>query len=106
MDYLSKEVKKMNEKKLYELPGLPYGFKELEPHISEEQLRIHYEKHHQGYVNAANAIFEKLDTARSNGLEIDMKSTLKAFSFNLGGHRLHSIFWSILSPDGGGSPGG
>lgn len=85
----------------YTLPKLPYGYKDLEPHISEEQLTIHHQKHHQGYVDGANATFEKLEKARKEKTEIDMKSTLKTLSFHIGGHVLHSLFWSNLSPKGG-----
>ncbi|MCP8304234.1 MAG: superoxide dismutase [archaeon] len=92
----------------YVLPKLPYGYKELEPHMSEEQLKIHHQKHHQSYVNGANAIFENLKKARRDGIDLDVKSTLKALSFNIGGHILHSLFWDNLAPTGkgGGKPGG
>lgn len=99
----------MGEKKFYALPKLPYGFKDLEPYISEEQLKIHYEKHHQAYVDGANDILQKLDKARSEGTDIDIRSTLKALSFNIGGHLLHSLFWYNLAPaekGGGGEPSG
>ena len=96
----------MLNEKLYVLPKLPYDYKDLAPYISEEQLRIHHEKHHQGYVNGANAIFEKLDKARKEGAEIDIKSTLKELSFQVGGHILHSLFWNNMAPPGkGGKPG-
>jgi len=49
--------------KLYSLPPLPYGYADLQPYISEEQLRIHHSKHHQAYINGANAILEKLAKA-------------------------------------------
>jgi len=88
--------------KFYVLPKLPYDYKNLEPYVSEEQLRIHHEKHHQGYVNGANAIFEKLQKARKEGVDLDIKSTLKALSFNVGGHILHSLFWPNLAPSGKG----
>jgi len=90
----------------YSLPKLPFGYKELEPHISEPQLTIHHQKHHQAYVNAANAIFDKLDKARKEGTDIDMKGTFKDLSFQIGGHILHSMFWDNLSPKGGGKPSG
>ena len=98
----------MEKSKFYTLPELPYGYKDLEPHISEEQLKIHYEKHHRGYVDGANAILQKLDKTRKEGTELDVKSTLKALSFNIGGHVLHSLFWPNLAPPnkGGGKPGG
>jgi len=94
------------EKKFYMLPKLSYGYKDLEPHISEEQLKIHYEKHHQGYVDGANSILQRLDKAREEGTALDVKSTLKALSFNIGGHVLHSLFWPNLAPasKGGGKP--
>lgn len=98
----------MEKSKFYTLPKLPYGYKDLEPHISETQLRIHHQKHHQGYVNGSNAILEKLDNARKEGANLDLKSTLKTLSFNIGGHVLHSLFWPNLAPSskGGGKPGG
>lgn len=98
----------MEKNKFYVLPKLPYGYKDLAPHISEEQLRIHYEKHHQGYVNGANNILQKIDKARKENADIDMKSTLKELSWNIGGHKLHSLFWSNMSPagKGGGKPRG
>jgi len=94
------------ERGFYALPKLSYGYADLKPHISEEQLKIHYEKHHQAYVNGANAILQKLDKARSENSEMDMKSTLKELSFQIGGHLLHSLFWGNLSPKGGGVPKG
>jgi Fe-Mn family superoxide dismutase len=92
----------------YTLPELPYGYKDLEPHISEEQLTIHYQKHHNAYVSGANAILEKLDKARADGADLDVKSTLKELSFQIGGHILHSLFWANLAPagKGGGEPSG
>jgi len=98
----------METGKFYALPKSPYDYKDLEPYISEEQLKIHHEKHHQGYVNGANAIFEKLEKARKEDIHLDIKSTLKALSFNVGGHILHSLFWPNLAPTGkgGGEPSG
>jgi Fe-Mn family superoxide dismutase len=87
---------------------LDYGLKDLEPYISEQQLTIHYQKHHQAYVNGANNILQKLDKARKENADLDVKSTLKELSFNIGGHLLHSLFWGNLAPagKGGGKPGG
>ena len=92
----------------YNLPNLPYGNKDLEPFISEEQLTLHHDKHHQAYVTGANAILEKLDKARKDGVDLDMKATLKELSFHIGGHLLHSLFWMNLAPPGkgGGKPTG
>lgn len=95
--------------KTYSLPNLPYGYQDLQPYISEEQLRIHHTKHHQAYVNGANAILEKLDKARKEGTDLDMKATLKELSFHLGGNELHSTFWQNMAPagkGGGGKPTG
>ena len=88
------------------LPALPYGYDGLEPHMSEEQLRLHHQKHHQAYVNGANALLDKLSDARKNKTDFDVKAVLKELAFNRGGHVLHSLFWKNLSPKGGGSPGG
>ena len=84
--------------KLYKLPQLAYGYKDLEPYISEQQLTIHHQKHHLAYVNGANAILEKLSNARTDGADLDMKATLKELSFNIGGHLLHSLFWENMRP--------
>jgi Fe-Mn family superoxide dismutase len=95
--------------KFYTLPELAYGYGDLIPYISEEQLKIHHQKHHQAYVNGANAILEKLDKARKEGTDIDMKSTLKELSFNIGGQLMHRLFWGNLAPagrGGGGKPSG
>jgi Fe-Mn family superoxide dismutase len=98
----------METNKFYALPKLSYGYKDLEPYMSEGQLRIHHEKHHQAYVNGANGILQRLEKSRKEGTDIDMKGTLKELSFNIGGHLLHSIFWENLAPAGkdGGKPGG
>jgi Fe-Mn family superoxide dismutase len=96
------------ENKFYVLPKLPYEYGALAPYMSEEQLRIHHSKHHQAYVNGANAILQRLDKARKEDAEIDIKSSLKELSWNIGGHLLHSLFWENLAPPGkgGGKPGG
>jgi Fe-Mn family superoxide dismutase len=92
----------------FTLPKLPYDYTALAPHMSETQLKLHHDKHHQTYVNGANAAFEKLDKARQENTDIDAKAVLKDLSFNIGGHLLHSIFWENLAPagKGGGAPGG
>jgi Fe-Mn family superoxide dismutase len=94
----AKEGTKLEKAKTYSLPKLPYGYKDLEPHMSETQLTIHHQKHHQAYVNGANAGLEKLDKARKDGTDVDMKATLKELSWNIGGHRMHSLFWENLTP--------
>ncbi|MEM2902485.1 MAG: superoxide dismutase [Candidatus Bathyarchaeia archaeon] len=89
--------------KFYALPELPYDYRDLEPYMSEEQLKIHHGKHHQAYVNGANALLQRLDKARAENVDIDVKSTLKELSWNIGGHLLHSLFWENLKPPAGGS---
>lgn len=99
----------METSKFYSLPKLPYEYNALAPYISEEQLKLHHQKHHQAYVNGANAIYEKFDKARKENSDIDMKATLKELSFHIGGFKLHNLFWENLAPagkGGGGAPGG
>ncbi len=98
----------MEKVKSFTLPKLPYDYTALAPYISEQQLKLHHDKHHQAYVNGANAIFEKLDKARSENADIDAKAMLKELSFNVGGHLLHTTFWENMAPvgKGGGKPGG
>lgn len=87
-----------SKEKFYTLPKLPYGYKDLEPYISETQLTIHHQKHHQAYVNGANTLLERLDKARKENTDIDMKATLKELSWNIGGHLMHSLFWENIAP--------
>lgn len=98
----------METTKLYVLPQLPYGYGDLAPYMSEEQLRIHHTVHHQAYVNGANTILRRLESARKENADIDVKAALKELSWNIGGHLLHSIFWGNLAPPGkgGDKPGG
>jgi Fe-Mn family superoxide dismutase len=95
----------MEESRFYSLPKLPYEYTALAPYISEEQLKLHHQKHHQAYVNGANAIFEKLDKARKENADLDMKATLKELSFHIGGYKLHNKFWENLAPAGKGGGG-
>jgi len=90
----------------HSLPKLDYEYNALEPHMSKEQLTIHHTKHHQGYVNGCNKIMETLAEARKNNTEVDMKSTLKALAFNIGGHKLHSLMWKNFTPNGKPKPEG
>jgi len=99
----------MSENRLYTLPALPYGYGDLAPSISEEQLRIHHTKHHQAYVTGANTLYERLDKARKEGSDVDQKAVAKELSFHIGGFLLHALFWENLAPagkGGGGVPGG
>lgn len=93
--------------KKYVLPELPYTYDALEPHISAEIMELHHSKHHQNYVNGANAALEKLEAARKDGSIAAVVTALsKDLAFNLGGHTNHSLFWENLSPNGGGKPAG
>ncbi len=92
------EVKYLADKKFYVLPDLPYAYNALEPYTSETQLKIHHDKHHAAYVKGANTILEKLDKAHQDGTDLDMKATLKELSFNIGGHKLHGLFWKNMMP--------
>jgi len=97
----------MQASQLYTLPKLAYGYKDLTPYMSEEQLTIHHTKHHQAYVNGANAILQRVEKARKEGADYDVKSTLKELSWNIGGNKLHTLFWGNLAPAGrGGKPSG
>ncbi len=98
----------MESGKFYNLPSLPYEYDALAPHISEDQLRIHHQKHHNAYVEGANAIFKKMENARAENANLDMKANLKELSFHIGGFLLHSMFWNNLAPanDGGREPEG
>ncbi len=86
--------------KKYKLPELPYKYGALSPHISGEQLKIHHDIHHKGYVDGANKILEKLERSRKKGeCELDLGAELSALSFKIGGHVLHSLFWPNMCPE-------
>ncbi len=92
----------------YTLPSLPYGYDDLEPHISGEIMRLHHQKHHKSYVDGANKALEKLEKHLAGEAEVDVRAVLRDFSFNYAGHYMHSIFWPNMAPEGrgGGTPGG
>ena len=94
--------------KKYELPPLPYAYNALEPYISEEIMRLHHDKHHNAYVNGANAALERLEKQRRGESQENVRAILRDLSFNLSGHKLHSVFWPNMAPQGkgGGKPGG
>jgi Fe-Mn family superoxide dismutase len=99
----------MEKIKSFTLPKLPYDYNALVPYISEEQLKLHHDKHHQAYVNGANAIFEKMDKAQNENAALDIKAVAKELSFHIGGHMLHTTFWENMAQagkGGGGQPGG
>jgi len=97
----------------YELPPLPYPKDALEPHIDAKTMEIHHDKHHQAYVtNLNNAIKDKPELEKKSITELisDLASVPEnirtAVRNNGGGHANHSLFWKIMSPDGGGKPSG
>jgi superoxide dismutase, Fe-Mn family len=96
----------------FEVPPLPYDYDALEPHIDEETMRLHHDKHHQAYVDNANKALEGTDWADRPVEEIlqslvslpeDIRMVVRN---NAGGHANHSFFWEIMSPAGGGEPEG
>lgn len=96
----------------YELPALPYEFNALEPHIDALTMEIHHDRHHATYVNNLNAALEGHDVGNKTVEELisDLKalpeSVQVAVRNNGGGHANHTLFWEILSPNGGGAPTG
>src|SRR3712207_1953164 len=96
----------------FEVPPLPYDYDALEPHIDETTMRVHHDKHHQAYVDKANAALEGTEWAdqpveevlRNLGsLPSDKQGPVRN---NAGGHYNHTLFWEAMSPDGGGDPSG
>jgi len=95
-----------NAQQQYQLPALPYALNALVPVISEEIMNLHYNKHHQGYVNNLNqALAQYAEAQQKQDLQA-MTALLAAIKFNGGGHLNHSIFWTNLAPEsqGGGAP--
>jgi Fe-Mn family superoxide dismutase len=96
----------------YEVPPLPYDYAALEPHIDEQTMRVHHDKHHQAYVTNANAALEGTDWANRpveevlQSLDALPEDKRMAVRNNAGGHANHTLFWEIMSPDGGGEPDG
>jgi Fe-Mn family superoxide dismutase len=88
----------------HRLPPLPYAYNALEPYIDEKTMRIHHDKHHQSYVDGLNKAETKLAEARKNGNFDLVKHWERELAFNGAGHYLHTIFWNVMSPQGGGRP--
>ena len=82
----------------YTLPPLPYDYDALEPHISADIMRLHHDKHHQAYVDGANAALAGLAKARETGDFATVNQLEKNLAFNLGGHINHSVFWTNMAP--------
>ncbi len=96
----------------FSVPDLPYAYDALDPHIDEETMRVHHDKHHQAYVDKANEALAGTEWA-----DRDVEDVLRNLSSlpgetqtpvrnNGGGHFNHTLFWQMLSPDGGGEPSG
>lgn len=92
----------------FELPKLPYAFDALEPHIDAKTMEIHHDKHHQGYTDKLNDAIKGTDkegkTIENILTNLDMDN--KAVRNNGGGFYNHSLFWKVMSPNGGGKPSG
>ena len=96
----------------FTLPALPYAHDALEPHIDTQTMQIHHGKHHQAYVDNANKALEGTEWADAavedvvKGLDKLPEAIRTAVRNNAGGHANHALFWTILSPQGGGAPTG
>jgi superoxide dismutase, Fe-Mn family len=88
------------------LPDLPYAQDALEPYLDARTVELHHGIHHKGYVNGLNAALDRQEAARSNGDYALVKHLAREVAFHGGGHLLHSLFWTNLSPKGGGEPVG
>lgn len=84
------------------LPPLPYPYNALEPYIDTTTMRIHHDKHHPSYVDGLNKAEKELEKARQQNNFDLIKHWERELAFNGGGHYLHTIFWDIMSPQGGG----
>ncbi|HAS21609.1 MAG TPA: superoxide dismutase [Mn] [Idiomarina loihiensis] len=96
----------------FKLPALPYNYDALEPHVDAMTMEIHHQRHHQTYVNGLNQAlaetrYEKWDLSellrQIESIPSNMQSAVRNHG---GGHANHSLFWEVMSPDGGGEPTG
>ena len=97
----------------HEVPPLPYAYDALEPHIDEQTMRIHHDKHHAAYVNNLNAALEKAPQLQQKnvddlvrGISTVPEEIRTAVRNNGGGHVNHTMFWEIMGPGKGGAPTG
>ena len=96
----------------FTVPDLPYDYAALEPTIDEATMRLHHDKHHQAYADNANAALKGTDLADADvdevlrNLDRVPEEKRGAVRNNAGGHANHSLFWRVMSPDGGGEPSG
>ncbi|XP_032881300.1 superoxide dismutase [Mn], mitochondrial isoform X1 [Amblyraja radiata] len=102
----SPALRYLASKQKHTLPDLPYDYAALEPHISAEIMQLHHSKHHATYVNNLNTTEEKYAESLAKGDVTAQVALQPALRFNGGGHINHSIFWTNLSPSGGGEPTG
>jgi Fe-Mn family superoxide dismutase len=107
-DFNSKTTNRSNKMGKFELPSLPYSFNALEPHIDARTMEIHHGKHHAAYVNNLNNAIQGTDIEKLTLDEIitNISKYPVAVRNNGGGHYNHSLFWSLMSPNGGGEPAG
>lgn len=92
---------------MFTLPNLPYAYSALEPHIDAQTMEIHHSKHHQAYINNLNAAIEGTPMAgKSIDALITEHADVPAVRNNGGGHWNHSMFWTVMTPNGGGEPEG
>ncbi|MCC5919480.1 MAG: superoxide dismutase [Cyclobacteriaceae bacterium] len=92
----------------FELPSLPYAYDALEPHFDAKTMEIHHSKHHNAYVTKLNGAIEGSDLASKSleDIQVEAGKAGAAVRNNGGGHFNHTLFWQILSPNGGGNPSG
>jgi Fe-Mn family superoxide dismutase len=96
----------------FEVPPLPYDYGELEPHIDEQTMRVHHDKHHQAYVDNSNKALEGTEWEDRpveevlQSLDSLPEEIRTAVRNNAGGHANHALFWELMSPNGGGEPDG
>ncbi|KYG82572.1 superoxide dismutase [Roseivirga echinicomitans] len=91
----------------FKLPDLPYAFDALEPHVDARTMEIHHDKHHAGYTNNLNAAIEGTEMAGKSIEELLANHTDNAaVRNNGGGYYNHDLFWTVMSPNGGGKPSG
>lgn len=108
LNTITNHIRSKNNMAKFELPQLPYAYDALEPYIDKMTMEIHYTKHHNGYVTNLN---KAVDGTENEGKSlVDMFSSISklpvAIRNNGGGHWNHSLFWTLMKKDGGGSPTG
>ncbi|MGC8676404.1 MAG: superoxide dismutase [Candidatus Micrarchaeia archaeon] len=100
------QIKGLNK---YELTPLPYKLDALEPYISKDIMDVHYNAHHKGYVNGANALIDRLNgIIKGDVTSYDIHGIIRSITFNINGAKLHTAYWNNMAPNGkgGGTPGG